>query len=201
MADYPSVKGMVHDVFFWDHDHPEGGKDENSSKQNNVEAVRAARLALYLTQQGYKAGDITILTPYVGEFFGLCIYMYAIAPAHRASPERVLMLHAGQLMQLRAEVSKFMRFVVSDKDAEQLAALQVGTFCTKAQIVHAASTRVSCQAKTHIPLVTLPGSEHGYMPYAAASEQHNHANCGSQPGMQAGFMHVCKISMFALTGR
>ena len=59
----PRVKGMVHNVFFWDHNHPDGGRDENASKQNSTEAAMAACLALYLTQQGYKAGDITILTP------------------------------------------------------------------------------------------------------------------------------------------
>ena len=96
MVNYPPVEGMVKNVFFWDHDHPEGGKDENSSKQNSTEAAMAARLAFYLTQQGYKAGDVTILTPYV-----------------------------GQLLLLRAEVRKYMRFVVSDKDAEQLATLEV----------------------------------------------------------------------------
>lgn len=66
VTEYPDVRGMMHNVYFWDHNHAEGGKDENSSKQNSVEAARAARLALYLTQQGYKADDITILTPYVG---------------------------------------------------------------------------------------------------------------------------------------
>lgn len=81
MAEYPNVRGMMHNVFFWDHNHPEGGKDENSSKQNLVEAARAARLALYLTQQGYKAGDITILTPYVGMYmhcsmFNRQLYMH-----------------------------------------------------------------------------------------------------------------------------
>ena len=96
MVNYPPVEGMVKNVFFWDHDHPEGGKHENSSKQNSTEAAMAARLAFYLTQQGYKAGDVTILTPYV-----------------------------GQLLLLRAEVRKYMRFVVSDKDAEQLATLEV----------------------------------------------------------------------------
>lgn len=68
VTEYPDVRGMTHNVYFWDHNHPEGGKDENSSKQNSVEAARAARLALYLTQQGYKADDITILTPYVGMY-------------------------------------------------------------------------------------------------------------------------------------
>ena len=96
VCNYPRVKGMVHNVFFWDHNHLEGGRDENASKQNGTEAAMAARLALYLTQQGYKAGDITILTPYV-----------------------------GQLLLLRAEVRKYMRFVVSDRDAEELAAAQV----------------------------------------------------------------------------
>ena len=96
VRDYPRVKGMVHNVFFWDHNHPEGGRDENASKQNSTEAAMAARLALYLTQQGYKAGDITIVTPYV-----------------------------GQLLLLRAEVRKYMQFVVSDRDAEELAAAQV----------------------------------------------------------------------------
>ena len=96
VTDYPKVKGMLHNVFFWDHNHPEGGKDENSSKQNSTEAAMAARLALYLTQQGYKAGDITILTPYV-----------------------------GQLLLLRAEVQKYMRFVVSERDEEELAAAHV----------------------------------------------------------------------------
>lgn len=42
---------------------------------------------------------------------------------------------AGQLLQLRAEVSKYMRFVVSDKDSEQLAAFQV---CTAALITRSA---------------------------------------------------------------
>lgn len=43
----------------------------------------------------------------------------------QAPLEQVPVLCVGQLLQLRSEVSKFMRFVVSDKDAEQLAALQV----------------------------------------------------------------------------
>ncbi len=97
MTHYPHVRGMVHDVYFWNHNHPEGGKDENASKQNSTEAAMAARLAFYLVQQGYSAGDVTILTPYV-----------------------------GQLLLLRTEIRRYMRFVVSEKDAEQLAALQVG---------------------------------------------------------------------------
>ena len=96
VTEYPKVRGMVHDVFFWNHNHPEGGKDETASKQNNVEAAMAARLAFYLTQQGYK--DVAIITPYV-----------------------------GQLALIRAEVGKYMQFVVSDRDREELAGLQVHT--------------------------------------------------------------------------
>lgn len=102
--------------------------------------------------------------------------MYTIAPTVVLTVQavQVLMLHAGQLMQLRAEVSKFMRFVVSDKDAEQLAALQVGAICSNTQVVQA------------LIISTFSG--------AAASKQHNHASCGSQPG-HASRLHVCKVSM------
>lgn len=103
VTEYPKVKGMLHNVFFWDHNHPEGGKDETASKQNSTEAAMAARLAFYLTQQGYKAGDITILTPYV-----------------------------GQLLLLRAEVRRYMRFMVNERDAEELAAIQVIPFLSAA---------------------------------------------------------------------
>ena len=99
VVSYPPVKGMVKNVFFWDHNHGEGGKDDNSSKQNSTEAAMAARLAFYLTQQGYKAGGVTILTPYV-----------------------------GQLMLLRQEAKKYMSFVVSDKDEEELASLEASCF-------------------------------------------------------------------------
>ena len=50
-------------------------------------------------------------------------------------------LCVGQLLQLRSEVSKFMRFVVSDKDAEQLAALQVPHYSVS---ICSYSTRVLC---------------------------------------------------------
>ena len=94
VTEYPKVRGMVHDVFFWNHNHPEGGKDETASKQKRVEAAMAARLAFDVTQQGYK--DIALITPYV-----------------------------GQLSLIRAEVGKYMQFVVSDRDSEELAGLQV----------------------------------------------------------------------------
>ena len=91
---YPPVRGMAHEVFFWDHDHPEGGNDDSKSKVNPPEAQKAARLALYMVQQGYAAGEVTILTPYV-----------------------------GQLRLIIRELSKLMDVVVGDLDAEQLADL------------------------------------------------------------------------------
>ena len=94
MLRYPPVRGMAHNIFFWDHEHPEGGNDDSMSKINLVEAQMAARLALYMVQQGYAAGEVTILTPYVGQL-------------------RVIIRELGKLTDV----------VVGDKDAEQLAHL------------------------------------------------------------------------------
>lgn len=89
---YRAVRGMAHNIFFWDHEHPEGGNDDSMSKINLVEAQMAARLAMYMVQQGYAAGEVTILTPYV-----------------------------GQLRVIARELGKLMDVVVGDTDAEQLA--------------------------------------------------------------------------------
>lgn len=82
---------MCPTVYFWDHDHPEGGNDDSKSKVNPTEAEMAARLALYMVQQGYPAGEVTILTPYV-----------------------------GQLCLIRQAVGRRMGVIVGDADAEQL---------------------------------------------------------------------------------
>lgn len=42
---YPPVRGMVHDLFFWSHDHKEGGSDESRSKFNNYEVEACMGLA------------------------------------------------------------------------------------------------------------------------------------------------------------
>lgn len=91
---YPPVRGMMHNTFFWDQNHPEGGNDDSKSKVNSPEAGMAARLALYMVQQGYAAGEVTILTPYV-----------------------------GQLRLIIRELSKLIDVVVGDSDADQLAVL------------------------------------------------------------------------------
>ena len=54
----------------------------------------AARLAFYLKQQGYKEGEITILTPYV-----------------------------GQLRLISQAVAKYVDILIGDSDNEQLALL------------------------------------------------------------------------------
>ncbi|GMH37812.1 hypothetical protein BSKO_05685 [Bryopsis sp. KO-2023] len=66
---YPAkVKGMEKTMFFLDHDHPENGDKEGTSKSNDFEAHFAIKLARYLTQQHcYKDGEIAIITPYVGQ--------------------------------------------------------------------------------------------------------------------------------------
>lgn len=51
---------MVHDVFFLDHDHPEGGGDggEGRSKFNPWEAQFVVALTRYLLMQGYAPGGV-----------------------------------------------------------------------------------------------------------------------------------------------
>ncbi|CAM9841747.1 unnamed protein product, partial [Hapterophycus canaliculatus] len=70
---YPSVKGMRRNLFFWDHAVPEDSSGTvASSKTNRHEAKLAAGLVLYLLKQGYtEQGDITVLTPYLGQLFVL----------------------------------------------------------------------------------------------------------------------------------
>ncbi|CAI5537654.1 unnamed protein product [Closterium sp. Naga37s-1] len=71
---YPDVRGMAVNLHFWDHDSPESGRDDpdgGKSKSNAGEAAMVVALATYLLQQGYAGGEITILTPYVGQLLKL----------------------------------------------------------------------------------------------------------------------------------
>ena len=92
---YLPVCGTTHNVYFWNHDHPQGGSDDSKSKVNPVEAEMAGRLAC-MVQHGYPPGQVIILTPYVGL---LRLIRRAVA---RPSLRR-------------------MEVIVSDTDAEQLA--------------------------------------------------------------------------------
>nr|XP_053646669.1 NFX1-type zinc finger-containing protein 1-like [Cherax quadricarinatus] len=68
---YPHVKGIAADVFFITHSHHENlGKDEDSSSHENPhEGELVMALCRHLMLQGYDPTDITILTPYTGQFF------------------------------------------------------------------------------------------------------------------------------------
>jgi len=69
VLEYPDVQGTNANVFFFDHNHPEGGEldDESLSKVNEFEVLMVVKFARYLLLQGYGPGDITILTPYLGQ--------------------------------------------------------------------------------------------------------------------------------------
>ncbi|KAG0088484.1 hypothetical protein BGZ92_006112 [Podila epicladia] len=67
---YPPVCGMGENLYFMNHDHPEDTKEMNGiqSYSNNSEVSMAKVLTKYLTKNGYdQAGDIVILTPYLGQ--------------------------------------------------------------------------------------------------------------------------------------
>ncbi|CAN0245240.1 unnamed protein product, partial [Ectocarpus sp. 13 AM-2016] len=70
---YPAVKGMRRNLFFWDHAVPEDKSGTvASSKTNRHEAKLVSGLVQYLLMQGYTdRGDITVLTPYLGQLFVL----------------------------------------------------------------------------------------------------------------------------------
>lgn len=45
VLEYPHVKGMVKDLFFWDHDIKEGGTDQSKSRYNTHEVDACVALA------------------------------------------------------------------------------------------------------------------------------------------------------------
>ncbi|GAA5831211.1 hypothetical protein JCM5353_007381 [Sporobolomyces roseus] len=70
--DYPDVKGMSKNVFFIDHRLPEDSQAmDHSSKQNSREAVWVVDSVRHLLKNGYKAGQIAVLTPYLGQLSSL----------------------------------------------------------------------------------------------------------------------------------
>ncbi|GAQ90342.1 NF-X1 zinc finger and helicase domain protein [Klebsormidium nitens] len=65
---YGPVPGMFHNLFFWDHDHAERSRDaESISFANRAEAEMVVGLVAYLLRQGKAVGEITVLTPYLGQ--------------------------------------------------------------------------------------------------------------------------------------
>ncbi|XP_047991691.1 NFX1-type zinc finger-containing protein 1-like isoform X2 [Leguminivora glycinivorella] len=69
VEDFPPVRGVVNNLFFFSHDYKEQCEDDSSSRSNPQEADLVLRLANYLMQQGYKPEEVTILAAYSGQLF------------------------------------------------------------------------------------------------------------------------------------
>ena len=72
----PPIRGLQNTVMFIDHQHPEDDDSTLSdpkhlgattSKKNKFEADMVVKIVRYLKQQGYGPGEMTILTPYLGQ--------------------------------------------------------------------------------------------------------------------------------------
>ncbi|KAG9009435.1 hypothetical protein FRB93_005371 [Tulasnella sp. JGI-2019a] len=94
VQEYPHVRGMAKDVFFFDHQHAEeGGGEESASKSNAFEVAMIKDLVMYFLRQGIysQTGDIVVL----------CAYL-------------------GQLQKIRLALAKEVTTVIDDRDAAQL---------------------------------------------------------------------------------
>ncbi|KAF9354491.1 hypothetical protein BGX34_010978 [Mortierella sp. NVP85] len=93
VKEYPDVKGMSSNLYFMNHLHPVDGKDQFSQQSfsNSFEVEMIKALVYYLIMNGYKPGDIAVLTPYL-----------------------------GQLSKLRASLGSSFVLVMDEKEQEQL---------------------------------------------------------------------------------
>ncbi|GMT34830.1 hypothetical protein PFISCL1PPCAC_26127, partial [Pristionchus fissidentatus] len=65
VKEYPDVKGMATNLFFWSHNVPEDTVSDSMSKRNSVEAEMCRNLANYILMQGqYSAAEVTIIGMY-----------------------------------------------------------------------------------------------------------------------------------------
>jgi superfamily I DNA and/or RNA helicase len=74
VEDYPPVKGMDKPLVFFDHNEGEDNGtwgDESRSKSNTFEVNMVVGLVGYLLRQGYGPGEVTIITPYLGQLLKL----------------------------------------------------------------------------------------------------------------------------------
>ncbi|KAK7024594.1 NFX1-type zinc finger-containing protein 1, partial [Halocaridina rubra] len=70
VEEFPSIRGITKNVFFINHDNPEREEsDDNNSHENLYEAELIMGLCRHLILQGYSPEEVTILTPYSGQFF------------------------------------------------------------------------------------------------------------------------------------
>ena len=67
VTNYPSIKGITSNLFFYDHKFVENTNDMMASKFNVEEAKFIVRFACYLLQHSYSPERITILTLYTGQ--------------------------------------------------------------------------------------------------------------------------------------
>ena len=68
---YEDIKGIKKNMFFVNHSHLENHNDESHSHTNEHEATFVVALCRYLLQQGYIAGQITLLTTYTGQMIAI----------------------------------------------------------------------------------------------------------------------------------
>ncbi|XP_045518315.1 NFX1-type zinc finger-containing protein 1-like [Pieris brassicae] len=69
VENFPKIRGMKKNLFFYTHDNLEETGNDSTSKFNSKEADVALRLANYLMQQGYNSEDITLLCCYAAQMF------------------------------------------------------------------------------------------------------------------------------------
>ncbi|PYH53314.1 putative NF-X1 finger and helicase domain protein, partial [Aspergillus niger CBS 101883] len=98
VLEYPEVCGMRQRLFWFDHQHPEAGNSStdavNTSHWNAFEVEMTTALVAHLIRQGcYRAGEIAVLTPYL-----------------------------GQLHRLRRRLSESFSIVLGDRDQDDLEA-------------------------------------------------------------------------------
>ena len=71
VKEYEDIKGIKKNMFFVNHSHLENSNDESHSHTNEHEAAFLVALCRYLLQQGYSAGQITLMTTYTGQVFAI----------------------------------------------------------------------------------------------------------------------------------
>ena len=71
VKEYKDIKGVKKNMFFVNHSHLENSNDESHSHTNEHEAAFVVALCRYLLQQGYSAGQITLMTTYTGQMFAI----------------------------------------------------------------------------------------------------------------------------------
>jgi hypothetical protein len=66
---YQPIQGVRRSLYFISHEKEETFNDEGRSFLNNYEAEYLKELCLYLTKQGYKQTEITIIAAYSGQMY------------------------------------------------------------------------------------------------------------------------------------